>query len=1216
VETELQPFESEAESLAQYQADVEHGLEALADLEDVQAVVGVPFVDEDDTLPGVVATARKGLYRAGLSGKSLVLCVGPSESGDTLEAAVGIDGPDRGVPVRGFLHCRGLEGRGWSLRALMEAASKLGAALLLLPPDLESLASSARRLGRGYSPPWIPRLLTPILHEKQDLALARFSRHPLAHPVESLLVFPILAGVFGFRLRQPTPGVFAMSHKLVRLGLSETGLWSGVAGLYGFDPWIVSRAIVDGLAICEVPMGRASFRHGTGQLKLVFRQVANAILRQVVRNDLWWHERTDPVAAPRVYGSHLDVTPPPYRLRPDAIRRRFRFEFNHFDDTLFQRIMPGEEHEQSLRLRAEKDGAITLDEEEWIRVLKKFLVAYRFEREFHPDDIVDGLYPFFLARLATFIDEVGDIETSFADNRRIGRSKAAAITRREAEHALVRQADVFVDSWPRFRQVWRDRERETAPYLARLGAWEFVPGVGVIVPQELDRREGGSIWAHEVYRELIARYREEFREFLASHLGIEERVGTSNILSRLHGFMHRLDSAIGAEFYPPDISTVDGAHRAASAICHRFAARDTGDGNCFQLTPEAAQALVKRNPPRNLILLLGCANVGELLQRFDPGDVLGMAGWIESPRYLDRVLDIIGRDGEPSWFHTAPARPVVVDLRYLSGATELSGTSALARLAGRVMAVNQEKGTGGEFSRLWFVLKLTKSIIGGELFAGIWQDLAANGGDFGRSVVNSIRGHWGRRVMSAHNAFENHQQRILVDRLRRFARELEPEIAEAAAIINAAAGVYHLSITLPDATFIPLSAWTWASYHARGGLGTPTPLSSLVERDWATRDFLTAYLERAGIADERQFEEQVLELVSTGRESEDLRQHLFGVKADPDRLVVSQTPRSFDRPAGRLIRPVERPILEPVSDHAWESHYVLNAAAVRLDGMIYILYRGYGEDKVSRIGLAWTRDGVHIDGRLDHPIFEPADATEAAGVEDPRVTMVGDEMYMLYTAWDQNVAQIAMASIPVDEFLRRRFSAWRRHGLGFPKLANKDAVLYPETFDGRYVIYHRIDPNLWISYLDNLTCPWPRQGQKIVTGPRPGMMWDGIKVGAGAPPIKTTHGWLNIYHGVDYERSYRLGVLFMALDDPAKVIYRSPNAILEPETDFEIGEGGGESFWVPHVVFTCGAVPAEDKAVIGPDDEILVYYGAADTAIGVARGRLCDLVPVLKDNLP
>lgn len=125
------------------------------------------------------------------------------------------------------------------------------------------------------------------------------------------------------------------------------------------------------------------------------------------------------------------------------------------------------------------------------------------------------------------------------------------------------------------------------------------------------------------------------------------------------------------------------------------------------------------------------------------------------------------------------------------------------------------------------------------------------------------------------------------------------------------------------------------------------------------------------------------------------------------------------------------------------------------------------------------------------------------------------------------------------------------------------------------------------------------------------MMWDGVKIGAGASPIKTTRGWLNIYHGVDFDQWYRLGVLFMDLEDPTRVLYQSPNPILKPETEFELGRPGADEYWVPHVVFTCGAVPAEDKDVIDLDDEILVYYGAADTAIGVAKGRLRDLVPIL-----
>jgi predicted GH43/DUF377 family glycosyl hydrolase len=126
-------------------------------------------------------------------------------------------------------------------------------------------------------------------------------------------------------------------------------------------------------------------------------------------------------------------------------------------------------------------------------------------------------------------------------------------------------------------------------------------------------------------------------------------------------------------------------------------------------------------------------------------------------------------------------------------------------------------------------------------------------------------------------------------------------------------------------------------------------------------------------------------------------------------------------------------------------------------------------------------------------------------------------------------------------------------------------------------------------------------------GPRPGKMWDFLKIGAGSQPIKTKYGWLMIYHGVDKERVYRLGVMLVPLDNPERVIYRSPNPILSPETEHEIGIPG--ETWIPNVVFTCGAVPAEDKEILDADDEILVYYGAADSYMCLATGRVGDLIP-------
>ena len=122
------------------------------------------------------------------------------------------------------------------------------------------------------------------------------------------------------------------------------------------------------------------------------------------------------------------------------------------------------------------------------------------------------------------------------------------------------------------------------------------------------------------------------------------------------------------------------------------------------------------------------------------------------------------------------------------------------------------------------------------------------------------------------------------------------------------------------------------------------------------------------------------------------------------------------------------------------------------------------------------------------------------------------------------------------------------------------------------------------------------------------MAWDGAKIGGGAQPIKTKYGWLLITHGVDHAHIYRLGAMLVDLADPTILLYRSPNSILEPVERSEVGEAG--KCWVPNVVFTCGAVPQQDnKEILCSGNELLVYYGAADTAIGVASARIADLIP-------
>jgi len=285
------------------------------------------------------------------------------------------------------------------------------------------------------------------------------------------------------------------------------------------------------------------------------------------------------------------------------------------------------------------------------------------------------------------------------------------------------------------------------------------------------------------------------------------------------------------------------------------------------------------------------------------------------------------------------------------------------------------------------------------------------------------------------------------------------------------------------------------------------------------------------------------------------------------------------------------PILEPRKDVTWEKDTVFNAAAIYDNGKFHLLYRAVahnpGDMNRSSIGYASSEDGIHFE-RLDEPVLSSNEVPEESqGVEDPRVVKIGDTYYMLYTAYDLKITQIAMAS-------SSDLVNWKRHGIvirGQLFWNNKDAALFPEKVQGRYCMMHRPDPDIYLAFSDDL-----HNWTDHVCIMQPEVEWETTKIGGGAQPIKTEKGWLIVYHGVDKDMWYRLGVALLDLDDPTKVIKRQPEWILQPEAEWELT---GD---VNNVVFTCGAILL--------DRELWVYYGSADTVIGLAKGNIDDFLDI------
>lgn len=307
-----------------------------------------------------------------------------------------------------------------------------------------------------------------------------------------------------------------------------------------------------------------------------------------------------------------------------------------------------------------------------------------------------------------------------------------------------------------------------------------------------------------------------------------------------------------------------------------------------------------------------------------------------------------------------------------------------------------------------------------------------------------------------------------------------------------------------------------------------------------------------------------------------------------------------------LIRFEGNPLIKPDPKYPWEAKATFNPGVIYINDKIYILYRALSKDNVSVLGYASTTDGVHLEEKLDTPVYVPREDFEKklgygnAGCEDPRLTIIGDKIYMCYTAINgRDFPRVAFTSIKLTDFLDKKWQWAKPVLISPPGIDNKDAALFPKKINGKYAFLHRAGGlDIWLDYKENLDFDGKTflAGKQLMTQRE--TAWDSRKIGIAAPPIETKYGWLLLYHGIDRrDNHYNVRAALLDLKNPEKILYRTHDPILEPQMPYEkVGEA-------PNVVFPCGAVILENK--------LLVYYGGADKFVALAAVRLKDLIESL-----
>lgn len=282
----------------------------------------------------------------------------------------------------------------------------------------------------------------------------------------------------------------------------------------------------------------------------------------------------------------------------------------------------------------------------------------------------------------------------------------------------------------------------------------------------------------------------------------------------------------------------------------------------------------------------------------------------------------------------------------------------------------------------------------------------------------------------------------------------------------------------------------------------------------------------------------------------------------------------------------------------YPAHTVFNPGAVEVDGETVLLNRVEDLRGFSHLTVARSENGRSHWEIDSSPTFTHSKDEEQWGLEDPRIVWLEDyqKYAVTYVSFSPSGPQVSLG-------MTEDFRSLERLGAVLPP-EDKDACLFPRSFEDKFVLIHRPivrgEPHIWLSTSPDLI-HW---GNHKILIPRRGGWWDNARVGLGTQPIETSEGWLIIYHGARDTASgslYRVGLALLDLEEPWRLMRRSEEWVFGPHEEYEfLGD-------VPGVVFPSGAILDEETG------ELRVYYGAADTSVGLAMADIDEVLDYLKN---
>ena len=404
----------------------EYVLQRIAEIGAADLLIGIPAYNSEETIVGVMSAAYAGLERYYSDARSVLFVSDGGSLDYTRELAQKTKSAK--VPKVVAIY-RGLSGKGTALRAVFQAAERLGVrACAVFDSDLRSI-----------TPEWVASLLDPVLNHGYDFVSPFYVRHKYDATITNHIAYAMTRALYGKRIRQPIGGDFAFSRRLIEF-FTHADVWDSDVAKFGVDIWATTVALNEGFKVCEAHLGAKIHdpKDPVAHLGPMFRQVVGTLFGMMPRYEAVWRRVRGSEPIP-LMGTQLDVEPPPVTPSLERLQGNFRAGYEHFAP-LWREILSAESFAALSDIAALRHPECHFTPDLWSHIVYDFAYSYlRWSRDRYK--LVETMTPIYYGRVASFIMETADLTTD------------------EAGEVVERQAEVF--------------EREKAYLLERLGNWEM-----------------------------------------------------------------------------------------------------------------------------------------------------------------------------------------------------------------------------------------------------------------------------------------------------------------------------------------------------------------------------------------------------------------------------------------------------------------------------------------------------------------------------------------------------------------------------------------------------------------------------------------------------------------------------------------------------------------------------------------------------------------------